>query len=72
MQQFPQPVSSSVLRTVAYDPRTSVLEVEFLSGHVYRYLDVPESIVRDLMAAESRGTVFNTLIKDGYTYRQVK
>lgn len=67
-----EPVTSSVLRSVRYDTDQSVLEVEFVSGRVYRYRDVPASIHRDLMAAPSKGTFFNEIIRDGYTYQQVR
>ena len=66
-----EPPASSALRAVRYDDETSVLEIEFAGGVVYRYLDVPRSIHRELMAAASKDAFFETLIKDGYVYQQV-
>ena len=66
-----QPVSSSVIRSVGYDPGTAVLEVEFRSGDVYRYFAVPPSVHRGLVEAESPGAFFNRTISDRYPTRQV-
>lgn len=64
------PVTSSVLRTVGYDPATAVLEIEFVSGDVYRYFAVPPSVHRALMDAESPGAYFNRRISDAFPTRQ--
>ena len=42
------------------------LEIEFVSGNVYRYLDVPEDLYRELMRAQSIGTFFNERIRDRF------
>ncbi len=64
-------VTSAVLRSVGYDPDRRILEVEFTSGHVYEYHDVPPEVYEDLMAAESHGRYFNAKIRDGYRYRRL-
>ncbi len=67
-----QPVVSSLLRSVGYDPASSVLEVELIEpGHVYEYFDVPYSVFEELMNADSLGSYFNEFIKDLYPYRRV-
>ena len=49
-----------------------VLEIEFLSGSVYQYYDVPQSIYDGLMAADSHGKFLAAYIKKGgYRYAQV-
>ncbi len=49
-----------------------VLEIEFLSGSVYQYYDVPQSIYDGLMAADSHGKFLAAYIKKGgYRYTQV-
>ena len=58
-----QPVSSSNLRAVGYDPGASVLEIEFHSGGIYQYPQVPCAIWRALMAAPSKGKFFHAHIK---------
>ncbi len=53
-----QPVQSTVLASVGYHPAKRLLEIEFHSGAIYRYLGVPEEIHRRLLAAGVEGTFF--------------
>ena len=64
MNRFP--VSSSNLTSVGHDPNTLTLEIEFNSGSIYQYFDVPYSEYQGLMQAGSKGTYFNANIKDNY------
>lgn len=57
-------VRSSVIRSVGYDGKDKVLEIEFRSGTVYRYLDVPAGIFVRLMASPSKGRYFDFFIRD--------
>jgi hypothetical protein len=57
-------VESEALRSVGYDRRSRVLEVEFTSGTVYRYLGVPEPTHAALMQADSLGGYFSEHIRD--------
>lgn len=59
-------VQSSNLHSVGYDPEGKTLEIEFRSGAVYQYKDVPLNIYRALMAASSKGKYFNSYIRDSY------
>jgi hypothetical protein len=67
-----QSVESSMLREVGYDPETLTLEVEFTSGQVYEYHDVPPEVHADLLRAESLGQYFRANILDAYPYRRLK
>ncbi len=60
------PVESSALRSVGYRDDLALLEIEFVSGDVYRYHAVPASVHRELMDAESRGRYFVEHIRDVY------
>ena len=42
-----QYVSSSNIASIGYDPDNQVLEIEFLSGAVYQYYDVPQVFMMD-------------------------
>jgi hypothetical protein len=66
------PVSSSNLAAVGYDPKTETLEIEFLHGGVYQYLEVPEEVYTELMAASSHGSYFNSMIRGAFSYHQIK
>ncbi len=65
------PVSSSNLASVGYDEYEHILEVEFLSGSVYHYYNVPEQVYRGLMSASSHGTYFGEYVRTSYQYKQV-
>jgi len=66
------PVSSSNLRSVGYNQDNQILEIEFNSGGVYRYFNVPANIHAGLMNASSHGKYFHSNIKDVYQYEQVR
>ena len=67
-----QRVHSEALRSVGYDVATRVLEIEFASGAVYRYFDVPDELHVGLMAAGSCGEFYAYRIRNaGYVYEQV-
>ena len=65
-------VESSSLRSVGYDPRRQVLEVEFATGRRYQYLDVPPEAYEALMAAPSLGRHFNAHVRDRYEAVEVE
>lgn len=65
-------VNSSNLRSVGYDRSTQTLEVEFNSGGIYQYSQVPESIYNGLMNAPSHGRYFNHFIKNEYPTMRVR
>ena len=66
------PVQSSDLASVGYDERRRLLEIEFCSGGIYRYSDVPREIFDGLLAAESKGRFFATRIRPRFNYERVK
>jgi hypothetical protein len=56
-------VESTSIESVGYDRELSVLEVEFAHGGVYRYRQVPPSVHRGFLDAESPGQYFNTVVR---------
>ncbi len=66
------PVASSSLRSLGYDAAQQVLEVEFASGALYRYEQVPAAEVQALLEADSLGRHFNQVFKaQHYAYRRI-
>ena len=59
------------MRSVGYEAKSRILEIEFDSGAVYQYLDVPLRTYEELRAAESMGRYFNGEIRDSFPYVQV-
>ena len=64
-------VSSSAVATVGYDQQSRTLEVEYVSGEVYRYLDVDPARVLALLEAESIGRFVNERIKPHHRHVHV-
>lgn len=64
-------VSSSNVASVGHDRNTLTLEVEFRSGSVYQYFDVPETVCQELKNADSVGGYLNANIKNSYRYVQI-
>jgi KTSC domain len=61
-----QSVQSSAIAKVGYTKRHHILEIEFVNGAVYRYLDVPVTVYRDLMSAESKARFYDSNIRKHY------
>jgi len=63
-----QTVSSSAISSVGYDERSAVLEVEFSSGAVYDYLQVPKKVYSALLKAPSKGSFVSRRLRDRYEF----
>lgn len=62
---------SSQLLGFGYDSEREILAVQFHSGAIYHYFDVPPEIHSGLIAAESKGSYFIRNIKRGpYRYEK--
>jgi hypothetical protein len=61
-----QPIQSTAIAKVGYSKRRHILEIEFVNSAVYRYFDVPVSVYRDLMSAESKARFYDSNIKKHY------
>lgn len=64
-------VTSSNIRSIGYDAQRAVLEVEFTSGDVYQYFDIPQHLYHEFMNASSKGQFLNDYIKYSYRYQKV-
>jgi hypothetical protein len=65
------PVSSSTIVSAGYDAKAEILEVEFTSGTVYQYYNVPLSIYEAFRAAPSAGQFLAYQIKNAFPYSRV-
>jgi len=61
---------SSVLARMTYSHH-AILELTFRSGAIYRYFAVPRPVVDGLIAAESKGTYFNTHVRNRFRYQRL-
>ena len=61
-----QSVQSTAIAKVGYSKRRHILEIEFVNGAVYRYFDIPLSVHRDLISAESKARFYDSKIRNHY------
>ncbi|MGQ4647328.1 lysine--tRNA ligase [Lyngbya aestuarii] len=60
--------SSNVVKSCDYDKETQTLRVEFNTGSVYKYHNVPEKVYQSLRSAPSLGQYFNGQIREKYGF----
>jgi hypothetical protein len=65
-------VSSSSIRSVGYDERNRVLEVEFNDGRVNQYSGVSAEVHRRLMSAPSIVSYFRDNVEESFTAKRLK
>jgi hypothetical protein len=64
-------VESSNIESIGYDSKSSTLEIEFSSGSIYQYFDVPQRIYDEIISADSHGKYLNSNIKGHYRFSKV-
>ena len=67
-----QRIESSAIAAVGYSKRRHILEIEFVNGAVYRYLEVPPEVYQNLMSAESKARFYDSNIRKHYRSVQVR
>ena len=65
-------VASSNIESVGYDGDEQTLEVEFCSGSVYQYFEVPDDVYQALKNADSVGRHFGRNIKGVFRCERVE
>ena len=65
-------VSSSSIRSVGYDERNRVLEVEFTDGRLNQYAGVSAEVHRRLMSAPSIVSYFRDNIEESFTAKRLR
>ena len=64
-------VNSSRIRSVGFDERSQVLEVEFSNGQVWQYSRVSAEVYRRFMAAPSPTSFFDDRIAEEYSGKRL-
>lgn len=59
---------SVVIKSFDYDQEKKILRIEFKNGSIYNYLDVPESVYKEMKDSPSIGKYFNHKIKDKFGF----
>ena len=65
-------VSSSKIRSVGYDERARVLEVEHSDGSVYQYTGVSQEVHRRMMAAPSIVSFYQDKIEEDFSRKRMR
>jgi hypothetical protein len=63
---------STVIKQYNYFPELKILEITFVSGLIYEYLDVPEKTFKMLDVSGSKGRYFNRYIKDKFQFKKLE
>jgi lysyl-tRNA synthetase class 2 len=59
---------SVAIKSFDYDRDKQVLMIEFKNGSIYKYLDVPESVYKEMKETPSVGKYFNLNVKDKFGF----
>lgn len=62
---------STTIADIAYDQKRERLTVTFVTGRIYEYVDVPAEVAASFRSAFSKGTFFNSYIRDRYDFREL-
>ncbi len=62
---------STVIHSIGYNKAKQLLIIEFVSGAIYHYKQVPPSIYRAFKDSESKGVYFNDHVKDKFHFERV-
>jgi hypothetical protein len=62
---------ASAVADIRYDHDRERLTVKFVTGRIYEYVDVPVEVAASFQSAFSKGTFFNTYIRDRYDFREI-
>ena len=64
------PVESSNIKSIGW--KSGILEIEFHSGGIYQYSDVPILIYTAMLDAPSKGKYFHAHIENLYEFHRIK
>jgi hypothetical protein len=62
---------STAIADIEYELDRERLTVTFVTGRIYEYFDVPVEVVASFQSAFSKGTFFNSYIRDRYDFREI-
>lgn len=65
-------VNSSKIRSVGYDERSRVLEIEHNDGSVFQYMNVPREVHRRLTSAPSLVSFYQDRIEEEYSRKRLR
>jgi len=63
---------STAISAIYYDEQKLTLEIYFITGRIYRYLQVPAKVFTGMKKAISKGRYLNRYIKGFYDFEKIK
>ena len=63
-------VKSSNVKSVGYDEIKKIMEVEFMSGDIYQYLNVPVEVFVAVVTAPSIGSAIHKMLRNKYDFKK--
>ena len=65
-------VNSSKLRSVGYDERSRILEVEHNDGSIFQYSGVSNEVYRRMMAAPTIASFYQDRVEEDFSRKRVR
>jgi hypothetical protein len=65
-------VSSSKIRSVGYEERARILEVEHTDGSVFQYAGVSQELYRRMMAAPSIASFYQDRVEEDFSRKRIR
>jgi hypothetical protein len=62
---------STAIADIKYDDARERLIITFVTGRIYEYVDVPSEVAASFQSAFSKGTFFNSYVRDRYDFREL-
>ena len=59
---------STAIRRYAYRPEAGALDIEFITGRVYRYFAVPPTVAEGFGRVRSKGGYFNRAMRNRFDF----
>lgn len=63
---------SQNIKGIDYDENSKEMTIQFTSGGLYSYQNVPKSIYGKFLKAKSKGSFFADYVKNVYEYERLK
>ena len=65
-------VNSSKIRSVGYDERARVLEVELTDGSIFQYSGVSQEVHRRMMSAPTIASFYQDRIEEDFSRKRIR
>jgi len=62
---------SEAVASAGYDSEARSMEVEFRTGRIYRYSEVPPGVFEWLLRTKSKGSFVTNMVKDRFEFVEV-